>query len=479
MIKALGTDAGRRASLIVMAAGAVTPAWADRQIQPSVTVGTVYVDNLDLVPPGVPKTGDWIAELIPRLQLQEQAPNLSAVLDYSAQALWFRDHSALDAVHQDGAGNVSWAAMPSLLFVEARAAYTQQAIDLTQPSNAGNLFGVGNVANEFDAMVAPYLKRDFGTMTGLLRYQESLSDFSGAGGSADASLLENSRTDAVTADLAADVKDAPFFWRIDGRSARTTFDTAEPFRTDRVMVAVSEGALPSLRLTQSAGAETNVLTHSASGGLDAGFWSAGFKWVPSTRTVLEASAGHRFFGPAYSVLWTYQSRLLKYHVIYSEVATDASESTALTDFVPGQLQADPRAYNDVLRSIDTYDPYVAKQLDAGLDLTLPHTQLALHVYDLRRQYVNFTPLGNSDSTRGGEIIAKRELGWRDRLQLSAMVDTANEVSGYRYRDYRYQAEYTRDLAKTLQLSLVAVRFQRAGSSQYSSDIGELMLRKSF
>jgi uncharacterized protein (PEP-CTERM system associated) len=369
--------------------------------------------------------------------------------------------------------------MPNLLFVEARADYVQQTIDLTQPSNAGNLFGVGNVANELDAMVAPYLKRDFGAMTGLLRYQESISDFSGAGGSANASLLENSRTDVVTADLAADAKDAPFFWRVDARSARTTFDTAEPFRTDRVLLDGSEGLLPSLRLTQSAGAETNVLTHSESGGLDAGFWSAGFKWAPGPHTVFEASAGHRFFGPAYSVLWTHESRLLKYHVTYAETATDASESTALSDFVPGQLQGDPRAYNGVLRSIDTYDPYIAKQLDAGMDLTLHLTQLALHVYVLRRQYVDASLLSSNDSTRGGDIILKRDLSWRDRLQLSARLDTANEVSGFQYRDTRYEAEYTHDLAQKLQISLVAVRLERTGSSQYTADIGELRLHKSF
>ena len=479
MIKPLGTEAGRRVSLLVMAASAVTPAWADTKFEPSVTVGTVYIDNFNLVPPGVAKTGEWVGELIPRLQMQEQAPNLTGVLDYSAQGLLFSNRSDLDAVHNTGAGNVSWTAMPNLLFVEARASYTQQTIDPTEPNNNGNLFGVGNVTNEFDAVVAPYLKRDFGTMTGLLRYEESISDFSGAGGSTDAGLLENSRTDVITADLAADSKDAPFFWRIDGRSARTIFKTAEPFRADRILLEGSEAVLPSLRLTETAGAETNILTHSASGGLNAGFWSAGVKWAPSTRTLVEASAGHRFFGPAYTFNWTHESRLLKYHVTYSEVATDASESVALTDFVPGQLEADPRAYNGALRSIDTFDPYLAKQLDAGLDLILHRTQLSLHVYDLRRRYLTLGLLDNSDSTKGAEIVLNRQLGPFDNLKLSANIDTADEVTGFVFHDYRYSAEYTRTLAQKIALSLVVVRFQREGSVQYSADIGELMLRKSF
>ena len=81
---------------LLMAASAVTSAWADTKFEPSVTVGTVYVDNFDLVPPGVPKTGEWIGELIPRLQMQEQAPNLTGVLDYSAEGLLFSNRSDIN-----------------------------------------------------------------------------------------------------------------------------------------------------------------------------------------------------------------------------------------------------------------------------------------------------------------------------------------------------------------------------------------------
>jgi uncharacterized protein (PEP-CTERM system associated) len=472
------------------------PTLADTQFVPSVSLGTIYLDNLFLVPPGTHATSDWIGELIPRIQVSEQSPNLAAILDYSAQGLLFKDHSNLNAVHQNGAGNLTWNPL-DVVYVDSRIAYTQQQIDLTQPSNTQNLFGVGNTTNEFDAMVAPYLKRDFGTMTGILRVQESISDFSGGGINNEAGVLQNSRSNIVAGSLASDHQDAPFYWHFDGQRARTTFETAEPFVTDRVGINVSEGVLPSLRITQSAGAETNILTHSTEGGLNAAFWSVGFKYAWSRQTSVEASAGHRFFGPSYSFLWTHESRLLKYHVTYSETATDASESTALTDFVPGQLQSDPRAYSGVLRSIDTFDPYVAKQLDAGFELALRRTQFLAHIYDLHRHYealgsdvpigtepVSGLPIGPGavsagDSTRGAEASVVRDLGPRDQVRLNARADVDDEVQGQRFHDIWYEVEYTHLLARKFQLMFQAVRMTRTGSMDYRADILQLQLRKSF
>jgi uncharacterized protein (PEP-CTERM system associated) len=489
-------DAFGMPSVCAIAACISMPVHADTKFDPSLSFATVYLDNLFLVPPGQHATSDWVGELMPRLQLSEQAPDLSAVLDYSAQGLMYKHDSDLNTIHQAGAGNLTWNPVVNLLFVDARAAYTQQMIDLTQPNNPQNLFGVGNVTNEFDAMVAPYLKRDFGGMTGQLRVSESLSDFSGGGINSDTGVLQNSRTDAVSGDLASDSKDAPVYWHFDGRSARTTFETAEPFRTDRVSAGVSEGLLPSLRLTQGLGVETNIETHSTSGGLNAAFWSVGAQWAWSKQTKVDASVGHRFFGPSYTLLWTHESRLLKYHVSYSEVATDASESTALTDFVPGQLTADPRAYSGVLRSIDTYDPYIAKQLDASLDLKLERTQLTLHVFDVHRHYINVNglptsdqpttgeptdvvPTGVADSSSGLEAIVIRDFGPRDQIRFNARGDVDDEVQGLRYRDYWYEAQYIRRLARTLQLSFDAVHFTRSGSQTYHANILQLQLKKSF
>jgi hypothetical protein len=479
MSSVLGAESVRRALLIIWAGAAMMPAWAEIQIEPSISVGAIYVDNINLAPPGTPTSGDEVAEIMPRLQVQAMTPNLTGALDYSAQSVWFRKHPDLHAIHSAGAANGLWTAKPDLFYIDGRATYTQQTIDPTQPNNSNNLFAVGNVSNVFNAMIAPYLQRDFGAMTGLLRYAESISNYSGVAGSNFASLLQNSRSGVVTAKLAADDTDAPFAWRVDARSARTTFRTAEPFRDDQFSAEESASVLPSLRLTGVVGAETNVLTHSASGGLNAGFWAAGFKWSPSTRTVLEASAGHRFFGPAYLLRWTHQTRLLNFKATYTEDATAAGQSDALTEFLPGEIPADPRAYSGVLRSISTFAPYLGKHLDALVELSGHLTTLSLRVYDLRREYLGPALQGSHDSTHGGELTLIRVLGPRDRLRLSARLDSANQLNGFTYRDRRYAFYYTRELGPKLELSLQGVHLQREGSSQYHANIGELTLQKTF
>jgi uncharacterized protein (PEP-CTERM system associated) len=474
---------GRLTVLLLASTGIAAPLWADTRIVPSLDAGMIFVDNFYLVPPGTGTTSVWAEELMPHLLVQESSPNLNGILNYSAQGLLFDGQSSHEqAVHNVGAGNVSWAAVPNLLFLDARAAYTQQTVDPTQPNNNGNLFGVSNQTNELDAVVAPYLKRDFGTMTAVLRLQESISHFSGASGDPDAYLLQNSRTDLINASLATDAAEAPLAWRFDARSTRTTFDEAEPFRTDRVLAEANEGVLAALRVTESIGAETNILTHPTTGGLDAFFWSGGFKWAPSAHTELEASIGHRFFGPSYFLNWTHESRLLKYHVSYTELATTSGETIALTDFTPGQLAVDPQAYSGVLRSINTYDPYIAKQLDAGLDLVLHRTQLMLRVYSLRRDYVSYASsnlAGSSDNSYGAEIGLSRQFGLLNEVRVDARIDRADEVSDFIYHDTRYAVGYVRQLAPQMQLIAQVVRLQRDGTMQYRADIAQLTLRKTF
>jgi uncharacterized protein (PEP-CTERM system associated) len=471
----------RRATLLIFATVATVPAWADVQFQPSIAVSTLYVDNLYLVPPGIHTTADEIVQVSPRLQLNELSPRLTGALDYTAQGLWFYDHSDLNAIHNDGVANGLWVASPDLLFVEGRASYTQQPVDPTAPSNQGNLFAVGNAANVFNAMVAPYLKHDFGTVNGTLRYAESITTYSDEGNGAYGSLLQNSRTGIISGRLAADATDAAFSWDVDGHRARTTFTTAEPFVDDRLAVDASVRALPSVRLTATVGAETNLLTHSSSGGLDAPLWALGFKWSPSVRTVLSATVGHRFFGPAYSLDWTHQTRLLNFTLTYKEDVTDAGQSDATANFTPGQITFDPRAYVGVLHSISTYDPYRSKQLDAVLQLTGFHTQLSLRLYDLQRKYLQPTPVqvGNSDSTHGGELTVNRVLNAVDSVRLSAKLDAAEEVDGFSYRDYRYELAYTHRLSRRFDLSFKAIHLIREGTLQYRADIGEISIRESF
>lgn len=477
-----------RATSLVLVVAATEPAWADIQFAPSVGLSGIYVDNFGLTPPGSPKTGDLIGELDPSVQFRQQAPELVSALDYNLQALWFHDHTSMDATHSNGRANLSWTPEPvsNIFSVDGWASYIQQPIDPTQPTNEGNLFAVSNVANRLSAYLAPTLRNDFGGFSGLARYSEATSIYSGVG-VGSATTFQNSRTGTATAKLASDDIQGLFSWGFDGHHALTTFQSAQDFRDDRVAADAGLRVMPTLRLLATAGAETNILTSSTSGGLNAAFWAVGFEWAPSTQGSLEARFGHRFFGDAYSGRWTLNSRLFSVQVLYTEEPTTDAETDSLTTFVPGEIQVDTQAYFGVLRAVNTYSPYIRKSLDGTFSLTGVKTQLSLRIYDLRRRYLQL-PLqtnlpgqlqGTSDSTRGGDLMLTRQVTTRDKFSLSARLAYADELDGFFYRDHRYALDYTHMLSPTLDTALQAVHLTRDGASQYTANIYRLTIRKSF
>jgi uncharacterized protein (PEP-CTERM system associated) len=458
----------------------VTPAWAGVQFAPSVALSGIYVDNFNLSPPGSPKTGELIGELDPSVLFRQQAPQLTSALDYTLQALWFHNHTNMDATHSNGRANVSWTPITNVFSIDGWASYVQQPVDPTQPTNVGNLFAVGNIANRLSAYLAPTLRNDFGGYSGMLRYAESTSLYSGVSG-ANSTTFQDSRTGTATADVGSNDPEGAVTWSIDGRSSRTTFQSAQAFRDDRASAQAGWRVLPSLRLLASVGAESNILRNSTSGGLNAGFWAGGFQWSPSVHSTLEARAGHRFFGDAYSGRWTINSRLLSFAASYSEEPTTDAESDSLISFVPGEISVDTQAYFGVLRAINTYAPFIRKSLDATFSVTGELTQLSLRIYDLRRRYLQ-TPVpgtGTSDSTHGGEIILTRELTVRDKLGLSATLAHADELDGFVYSDHRYALDYSHGITPTLDGSLQAVHLERAGTTHYRANIYRLTLRKTF
>ncbi|MDB6100263.1 MAG: hypothetical protein JWO52_262 [Gammaproteobacteria bacterium] len=477
----MAAASGCRSFFLFVAASAAEPAWSDVQFVPSISASAIYVDNLRLVPPGTPKTGAWVGEVDPELHMKQKSSDLTSALDYKLQALWFNDHSDLNSRHHNGRANASWIVSPNLFFVDGWVSYVQQTVDPTQPINQGNLFGVGNVANRFTAYLAPTLQHDFGEVTGLLRYSEAASWYSGIPGAnvGASTLYQNSRSGITTAKLAADDPLGLFFWSIDGRRSFTTFKTAQPFRDDRVAAEVSVPVLPSLRLVGATGAETNILTNPSSGGLNSGFWLLGFKWTAGAHSDLEVRAGHRFYGKAYSAKWTLESRLLTFAISYVEEPTTAAESDSLVAFTPGEIVVDTQAYFGVTRALNTYTPFLNKQFDASIALSGHRTVLTLRAYQLRRDYLQAPLLGTSDSTRGGEVTLTRQIGPRDSFGASARIAEATELSTFFYRDHRYALDYTHKLSATLDSKLEGVHLARDGTIEYRANVVQLTVRKTF
>jgi uncharacterized protein (PEP-CTERM system associated) len=477
-----------KALLLILAAFPTLPARADTKVDPSITAGVDYIGNIDLAPPGTPQSDDVAAELKPRLQVIENSQSFTGALDYTAQGLAFQKNSNLDGVHSQGTANGSWTVDPNLFSVDSWLAYRQVIIDPTEAPNEGNLYNVQNVANEFTGYLAPTLHYNFGGETAMLRFAEARSSYSGSdvnvptpvGGTGTLdTTLQNSLSSIVTAKFASNDLDAPIAYSIDGVGSLTTFKYAETFRDDRITAQSSVRLLQSLRLVGLVGAETDVLTHGESGGLDTGLWSVGFLWAPSADQSLEARVGHRFFGPSYNFKWSIKSRLLKLEANYSEQPTTEGLEDAEANFVPGQIPTDQQApaYTGVLRAVNSYDTYIAKQGDLQVTLTGTRTVMTLRAYTVKRDYlVSIIP---RQSVNGGEFTLERDLNPRDVIGVKARLVDTTFYGEDAYRDRRYEFNFTHHITRKTAVALQAVRLLRDGTQVYRSSLGVLTIRTSF
>jgi len=453
-----------------------------------VTAGLIYIGNIDLAPPGTAQSDDFAVELKPRLQVVDNGPSFTGALDYTAQGLAFKKYTNLDGVHNQGTANGSWTVDPNLFSVDGWLAYRQVIVDPADAPNEGNVYNVQNVANEFTGYLAPTLHYNFGGETAMLRFAEARSSYSGAdvneatpvsGTSTLDTTLQNSLSSIVTGKFSSDDKDAPVAWSIDGIGSLTRFTHADSFRDDRITAQSSVRLLQSLRLVGLVGVETEVLTHAQSGGLDAGLWSAGFLWAPSADQSLEARVGHRFFGPSYSFKWSIKSRLLKLEANYSEEPTTEGLADAEASFVPGQIPTDQQslAYTGVLRAVNSYDTYIAKEGDLQVTLTGTRTLMTLRAYTLKRDYLVSTD--SRQTVNGGEFTLERDLNPRDVIGLKARLDDSSLFGNSSYRDRRYEANFTHHITRKTALALQAVRLTRDGSQVFRSSLCVLTIRTSF
>src|SRR5688572_8851550 len=74
------------------ALGACTSAWAEVTIDPSISVGASYIDNIALAPPGGQKVNDVIWQISPQVLLTQKAQRITSELGYMLQGLIYSDN---------------------------------------------------------------------------------------------------------------------------------------------------------------------------------------------------------------------------------------------------------------------------------------------------------------------------------------------------------------------------------------------------
>jgi len=464
------------AMLLLLAVG--EPSVADTRFEPSLSLGVVYIDNLGLAPPELPQESDFSGQVAPRIFASRTGPRFTGIIDYSQRFLYFRDHPQLNSNFGKGNANGLWTVAPNALFLEGRLSNDQQVIDPSAPRNVDNLFDVRNVSTVLSSRLAPYFKRDFGSVTALLRYSWAWDRYGNLSTDSQNTALQDSETRQATARLRSSDQGRRVVWSIGGQSLRTSFTTAEEFRADRVSADLGVMMVRGLRAIATVGEETDLRKGFGQGGLDASSWLAGLSYAPSDASNLSVKGGHRYFGNTYAVNVKRDGRMLKLDASYTEDPTTDGVFSSMVDVVPGELEPPAElAVTSVLRN--TFEPYLRKQYTARARLVGVRTEVALTGYSVRREYLLAPYVDRRDLTRAAQLSVARTMSPRDSWRLSAQYDSVSLRDGSDNRGFLDSWVYTHILTPTLVLDASVSHMDRTGSLRYRANFGGISIRKVF
>jgi hypothetical protein len=283
--------------------------------------------------------------------------------------------------------------------------------------------------------------------------------------------LEDSDTNAVSAELGSPAAARGFSWRASGGYTLTEFDEADEFEYARVAFDVGVPVGYRTRLTAQVGEESDIGEDTTAGGLDSTFWFVGILWEPSDLQSLEARVGERFFGTAYEVHWRRRGSRGEVGLDYTEEPTTSSGVLSSEGaFVPGSRPNAGGLDNRV---------FLQKRLSALATYELVRSSIEARIYSDRRE---FQDVGGGTESRYGVVLSYDwDFAPRTRLGATARWEQRDLESDRQDDEGGFGVSVTRELSRTLSAVLSFDHYLRNsdGSDDYRANLVSLFVEAQF
>ena len=390
-------------------------------VEPRIESALMFVGNINLAEDSADEVDVAGIEVAPGIAANYLSSRAQGFLDYSLIGRVWEDDD-YDQVSHRLSANGSYLLVPEWFRIGGQATYTDAVVDPTVSYNYGNsgLFGPSNLTERATASVSPQLFHEFRDFRFDARYTYgrvwyldtpddsnnlvfSLYQDDSIDQQANVSISTRDDRRAATMRLYYDWQDSEFSRTVD-------------YRYERAGAEVGVDVGREIRLVADGGLESDLDESTTDGGLDSGFWHAGFNWSPDSRTSLDARYGERFFGESWSLSASRDTRYLTVRLSYQEDPQVQTRRIGI-NFDPDELPL-PNPGTDL--SGLTSRPYVGKDATLALLAEGARTKLRLDAYDRKRNYVQ--PLINDERTTGVRFNAIRDIG----ASLYAEFDTRYE-----------------------------------------------------
>ncbi len=287
---------------------------AEWEFVPRTNIRLHFTDNISLVPNSSPdKEADFVTQLIPGFFSNFTSPRFNSTINYSLINIIFAKNSDRNrSFHNLDARNTA-ELYENHFFVDGNVRMRQQNQSILAPQ--GDVVNLtGNLRNIRQYSISPYLLERFGNLaTTELRYARVLTD-------SDASTtFFNSQANIYNASVISGPAFRTLEWGLNYSRQDIDFDLRpDSVRLETEIANIQYNFTRRFGLTATGGYESNNFGQVNQDDPKGVRWSAGFIWVPSQRTSLEASAGQRFFGDTYAFNFEHQTRLFAFSSSYRE-----------------------------------------------------------------------------------------------------------------------------------------------------------------
>ncbi|TPW18130.1 MAG: hypothetical protein FD130_390, partial [Halothiobacillaceae bacterium] len=288
---------------------------------------------------------DFILQVNPQLNVATQGRRANVVLDYQMQNLIFQDHAQYNDTKHQLATGLGTELVERTLFFDANAHYRQVALSGNQIDDPLRLTANNAETDLFTYTLTPRLRREVGSVAvfeahysrGNVHYSETTLQ------------NNNATTDAVGAKISSGRQFRRWQWLVNYQHTQNNIEEANKVSPtlERTLAESKHKLTRKSMLILRGGYESNQYTSQSLQQENAGSeWGVGFDLTPSSRTLLHALIGERYFGQTQEVDLSHRTARSLYTLSYHEAVTTRNQLESQAVITLNQLPSS--ITNDVL-----------------------------------------------------------------------------------------------------------------------------------
>ncbi len=298
--------------------------------------------------------GEFITTLSPGVQASSRSGRVVGSISYALNIVNYSKQSEANELQNSLDATVSAEFVENSAYVDAQARISQQNLSPFGQQSTGDSLTVNDNRSEVATIaVSPYLRGRLGSEA-----EYRLGVTAEATNTRD-SIEGDSITTAVYGSLASSGGGgARLGWSLDASAQRVDYRAGRTSEDSSLTATLISNPTYDLQLSLSVGGEANNFTSIDT--LRSATWGAGVRWTPSSRTTVDVSADHRYFGRGYSILLEHRRPRSIWRFTSSRDDTDGSNPSGvgqpwslyqLYDAQFASLASDPVARDQLVRDL--------------------------------------------------------------------------------------------------------------------------------